>query len=134
MPWVAAVLCWLTPVCIAQLPAPTSSAIPQSSASTAEAAKPIVGAEVPQPVSAKPSKGQVREAEAAYVSGAKKLDADDLDGAEREFVRALGLDRSNRNYAIAISVVRQHRVTELVQQSSKARLACNTQKAQMLLA
>ncbi|HEX6496368.1 MAG TPA: hypothetical protein VF018_12840, partial [Acidobacteriaceae bacterium] len=76
----------------------------------------------------------MREAEAAYAAGAKKLDANDLDGAERDFERALQFDPLNRNYAVGISIVRQHRVTELVQQSTKARLAGDTQKAEALLA
>jgi general secretion pathway protein D len=136
MPLLAAALCCLTPLCVAQsdpqLPGTSNSS--QSSAASGGGTQPIVVAEAPQAVGSKPGKRQVRQAEAAYVSGAKKLDADDLDGAERDFVRALGLDPSNRNYAIAISVARQHRVTQLVQQSTKARLAGDTQKAQTLLA
>lgn len=81
-----------------------------------------------------PGKRQLREAENAYLAGAKKLERDDLDAAEREFIRALGLDPGNRNYAVAISVTRQHRVTELVQKASKARQAGDQEKAKALLA
>jgi len=81
-----------------------------------------------------PGKRQLREAENAYLAGAKKLERDDLDAAEREFIRALGLDPGNRNYAIAISVTRQHRLTELVQKASKARQAGDQEKANNLLA
>ena len=75
----------------------------------------------------------MREADEAYLSGAKKLDLDDLDAAEREFNRALRLDPTNRRYAIAISVVHQHRVTELVQQSTQARLAGMRRRGRLLL-
>ena len=81
-----------------------------------------------------PSKRQLHEAENAYLAGAKKLERDDLDAAEQQFERALKLDPENRNYAVAISVTRQHRLTELVQQSTKARLAGESQKAETLLA
>ena len=81
-----------------------------------------------------PGKRQLREAENAYLAGAKKLERDDLDAAEREFIRALGLDPGNRNYAVAISVTRQHRLTELVQKASKARQAGDQEKANNLLA
>ena len=117
----------LTPLCVAQSPVQTDAAQPDTT-------QPTVVAEAPKPVEPKPSKRQAREAEAAYVAGAKKLDANDLDGAEKDFVRALRLDPGNQNYAIAISVVRQHRVTELVQQSTKARLAGDADKAEEQLA
>lgn len=120
-------LCCLTPLCVAQ-------SATQNDAAQPDATQPTVVAEAPKPVEPKPSKRQVRQAEAAYVAGAKRLDANDLDGAEKDFVRALGLDPGNRNYAIAISVVRQHRVTELVQQSTKARLAGDADKAEEQLA
>jgi len=79
-------------------------------------------------------KRQRREAEDAYLAGAKKLEHDDLDAAERDFSRAAALDPGNRNYSIAISVARQHRLTELVRQVSQARQAGDENKAQTLLA
>jgi len=81
-----------------------------------------------------PARTQLRQAEDAYLAGAKQLEHDHLDAAEREFVRALKLNPQNRNYAIAISVARQHRLTELVQQASKAQRAGDPGKAQSLLA
>jgi Flp pilus assembly secretin CpaC len=75
---------------------------------------------------------KVREAESAYLAGANKLERDDLDAAESEFKRALALDPGNRDYAIAISVTRQHRVTELVQQAGKARRVGEDAKAETL--
>ena len=98
----------------------------------ADVANPVagVGSHIVEP---QPSKRHAREAENAYLAGAKKLQRDDLDAAEHEFLRALTLDPGNRNYAIAISVTRQHRLTELVQQASKARQAGDPEKAKTLL-
>jgi type II secretory pathway component GspD/PulD (secretin) len=81
-----------------------------------------------------PNKRHLREAEDAYLAGAKKLQRDDLIGAEREFTRAQKLDPGNRDYAIAIELARQHQLTELVQQAGKARQDGNPQKAEKLLA
>jgi type II secretory pathway component GspD/PulD (secretin) len=100
-----------------------------------------VGAETPvvptggsQPVETASNKRHLREAEDAYLAGAKKLQRDDLIGAEREFTRAQKLDPGNRDYAIAIALARQHQLTELVQQAGKARQDGNPQKAEKLLA
>lgn len=79
-------------------------------------------------------KHQVRAAQDAYAAGAKRLEHDDLAGAERDFARALQLDPGNTSYAIAVSVAREHRLTELVQQSGKARLDGNPARAETLLA
>jgi general secretion pathway protein D len=81
-----------------------------------------------------PSKRQARAAEDAYLAGAKRLEHDDLTGAEHEFARALQLDPENREYSIAIEVAREHRLTELVQQATKARLAGDGARADTLLA
>jgi hypothetical protein len=109
-------------------PAQDIAAEPDQAAGTAVAA---VGADASGPT---PGKRQLREAEDAYLAGAKRLEHDDLDAAETEFKRALKLDSANRNYAIAISVARQHRLTELVQQATKARQAGDPGKAETLLA
>src|SRR5438270_1975280 len=81
----------------------------------------------------RPSKHDKKDAEAAYYSGAKKLGRDELDAAEQDFQRALKLDPENPNYAVAISVTRQHRVMELVRQSTKARESGEIAKAATLL-
>lgn len=86
------------------------------------------------PVEATPDKRHLREAEDAYLAGAKKLQQDDLNGAEREFTRAQKLNPQNRDYAIAIALTHQHRLTELVQQAGKATQEGNQQKAEKLLA
>ena len=58
----------------------------------------------------------------------------DLTGAELQFRKASALNASNRDYALALSVTHQRHVTELVQQSGKARLLGQNEKAETLLA
>jgi general secretion pathway protein D len=86
--------------------------------------------EVKVPVSAR----QARAAEDAYLAGAKRLERDDLDGAETAFARALKLNPASRDYALAIAVTREHKVTELVQRSTQARRTGDAAKAETLLA
>jgi Flp pilus assembly secretin CpaC/tetratricopeptide (TPR) repeat protein len=114
----------------AQTAAPASSPAPQPPAAAAPEGPPAAGAHTVEP---QPDKRQLREAEDAYLSGAKKLEHNDLDGAETDFQRALKLDPGNRNYAIAISITRQHRLTGLVQQAAKDRQAGDAAKAAQLL-
>jgi type II secretory pathway component GspD/PulD (secretin) len=113
---------------LAQAPATQSQAdqaqTPQGQAEPGQAAT----------AQAAPGKRRARQAEDAYLAGAKKLERDDLIGAEREFTRAQKLDPGNRDYAIAIALARQHLLTELVQQAGKARLAGNQAQAEKLLA
>jgi general secretion pathway protein D len=110
----------------AQTPAPISAqATPASTPAAGIAA---------HPAEATPGKRQIREADDAYHSGAKKMERDDLVGAEQDFQRALKLNPQNRNYPVAISVVREHKVNELVQRATKARLAGDETTASTLLA
>lgn len=80
------------------------------------------------------SNRQRRAAENAYLAGAKKLEHNDLDAAEVEFQKALKIDPENRTYAAAISVTREHRLTELIHQATAARQAGDPGKAESLLA
>ena len=97
---------------------------PQTAAAT-EAARVI-----PPP----PSKHDARAAEDAYLAGARLLDHDDLVAAEAQFTKALKLNPSRSEYAQAVALAHEHRVTELIQQSGKARLLGQTDKADKLLA
>ena len=97
---------------------------PQTSAAS-EAAR-----AVPQP----PGKRQVQAAEDAYLAGARLLDRKDLAGAEAEFAKALKLNPTRSEYALAVALAREHRVTELIQQSGKARLVGQSGQAEALLA
>jgi general secretion pathway protein D len=123
--WAQAAPASQTPSTADQAPSAANASAP-AIAGTAETA-------VGTPAALKASKRQRRAAENAYLAGAKKLEHDDLDAAEVEFQRALKLDPENRNYAAAISVTREHQLTELVQQAAKARQAGDDGKAETLL-
>jgi general secretion pathway protein D len=97
---------------------------PQTAAAT-EAARVI-----PPP----PSKHQAQLAEDAYLAGARLLDHNDLVGAESQFVKALKLNPSHSEYAQAVALAHEHRVTDLIQQSGQARLLGQADKADKLLA
>jgi type II secretory pathway component GspD/PulD (secretin) len=81
-----------------------------------------------------PTKAQRRQAESAYLAGAKELDHDNAETAQHDFERAALLDPSNGKYAIAIGVARERRLNELVQQAGEARKTGDEPKAQNLLA
>lgn len=81
----------------------------------------------------KPTKHQIEAADTAYLAGARLLDRNDLAGAEAQFDKAATLNPANHEYALAASLAREHRVTELVHQASKARLMGQPKKADSLL-
>ncbi len=96
-----------------------------SAASKSKAVETTVGA---------PTKRQIQAAEEAYLAGARLLDHNDLTGAEIQFGKAAKLNPTNSDYATAYSVTHQRHVTELVQESGKARLLGQNEKAETLLA
>jgi general secretion pathway protein D len=69
------------------------------------------------PVSAK----QSANAESAYLSGAKHLRDSQFKAAEDDFAHALTLDPARPEYLAALALAREHRITELVQQSAQKR-------------
>jgi Flp pilus assembly secretin CpaC len=75
-----------------------------------------------------------RAAEDAYIGGARLLEKNDRAGAEREFTRATALAPDNRDYALALSALRESRVSELVHEAGKARLLGHDVQAESLLA
>ncbi len=81
-----------------------------------------------------PTKHQAQAAEDAYLAGARLLDHNDLTGAEIQFDKAVKLNASNNDYAMAYAVTHQRHITELVQASGKARLLGQNEKADTLLA
>ncbi|HWW97156.1 MAG TPA: hypothetical protein VNY74_05655 [Edaphobacter sp.] len=81
-----------------------------------------------------PTKHQTQAAEDAYLAGARLLDHNDLTGAEIQFDKAVKLSPSNNDYAMAYAVTHQRHVTQLVQESGKARLLGQNEKAETLLA
>lgn len=110
---------------------PDSQALTQQADAASPAGTSTQSAQISVPT---PSKHRSRAAEDAYLAGARRLERDDLSGAERDFTRALRLDPGNQDYAVAIDVARQHRLTELVQQAGKAKLVGDAARAETLLA
>jgi general secretion pathway protein D len=74
------------------------------------------------------------EASKAFLEGAKALKKDDLRTAEKQFERATKLDPGNADYSTALTIAREHLLTQLVQEASKARLTGHDDTARSLLA
>lgn len=81
-----------------------------------------------------PSKKHLREADNAYIAGARALERGDVETAEKNFRKAFRLAPNNRDYAVAVAIAREHHVTQLVQSAGKANAAGNGQQAGKLLA
>ncbi|MDI3254400.1 MAG: hypothetical protein QJR10_06405 [Bacillota bacterium] len=81
-----------------------------------------------------PRKHDPAAATRAFVEGAKAMEKDDLRGAIRDFERATELDPSHRDYAASLTIAKEHLVTQLVQEASKARLLGDEAKARASLA
>src|SRR5271170_3509376 len=81
-----------------------------------------------------PTKHQVEAAEYAYLAGARLLEHNDLTGAEIQFDKAVKLNPNNSDYSKAYTVTHQRHIAELVQESGKARLLGQNEKAETLLA
>lgn len=75
----------------------------------------------------------LHQAKDAFLRGARALDHGDLISAEREFSQASTLNPQNREYAIALAVTREHRLTDLVQRAAKAEKLGHTDEAAGLL-
>ena len=104
----------------AQTPATAPASIPAN----------VTNSLPPTPISDK----QAREADDAYLDGAKQIQRNDLDAAIRSFARAAILNPSNRDYVMALADAREHKLTELVQSAAKKRLAGDDKAADALLA
>ncbi len=113
---------------LGQSAANTPASVP-AGADSAAAAKPEHSVAVTSDVPAK----QVREAEDAYLQGAKAVDRKDLEAAEKSFARAVQLNPKNRDYTLALIVTREHRLSQLVQLAAKARLLGMDGQAEQLL-
>src|SRR5580658_7705968 len=91
-------LCSLCTPTLAQTPAPTDN-------------KPTVNKNVEITVGP-PTKHQVQAAEDAYLAGARLLEHNDLAGAEIQFDKAVKLNPSNNDYAMAYTVTHQRHVSQ----------------------
>jgi general secretion pathway protein D len=76
---------------------------------------------------------QAREADDAYLDGAKHVERKDLATAERDFEKAAKLNPNNLDYTLALIVTKENYVTELVQQAAQARARGDTARADALL-
>jgi type II secretory pathway component GspD/PulD (secretin) len=76
---------------------------------------------------------QAREADDAYLEGAKRLEHKDLAAAVRSFQQAVHLNPNNPDYSLALIVTRENYVTELVQRAARARAAGDAILADSLL-
>lgn len=80
------------------------------------------------------SEHEKSEASKAFLEGAKALVKNDLHEAEKQFERATKLDPANNDYRAALNIAREHELTQLVQDASKARLLGHDDTARSLLA
>jgi len=70
-----------------------------------------------------------RDAEKAYLAGAKALDREDFPTAEKDFDAAVALAPHNERYVAAREIARQHHVAALVQAADKAKLLGNVDES-----
>lgn len=75
-----------------------------------------------------------QEASQAYLAGTRLLEHKDLAGAQTEFARAFSLDPTHLDYSLALTLTREQRVSELIQQAAKARLQSRLNEADGLIA
>jgi len=115
-------------VCVASLPAGLRAQTPAATLFSSTAGVPV------KKLTAKERRKNEHDAEDAYVAGAKLLERRDVEGAEKEFVRAAQLNPENRDYLRAAVTMRESRVTALVQRAGKARIMGKDQEAEGLLA
>ena len=120
-------------LCIAALLVSTSACAQDSTNTPASIPAGVSSA---QPAAPRPSISpkQAREAEDAYLAGAKEINHSDLEAAERDFGRALKLNPNNSDYELALASTRQQRVTILVQRAARARLSGDNVQSDQLLA
>jgi type II secretory pathway component GspD/PulD (secretin) len=74
------------------------------------------------------------KAEQAFLEGAKLLEHNDREAAEHQFQIASNLAPDNRDYALAVTSIREGRVVELIHQAGKARIEGHVIQAEALLA
>ncbi|MGI4830337.1 MAG: hypothetical protein ACRYFU_19375 [Janthinobacterium lividum] len=116
---------------LAQTAVPSATA-PASIPAGADSPVPLPPA---SPILAQPdiSPKEKHEAEDAFLQGARALDHKNLLTAEQQFTRASKLNPQNRDYALALAVTREHRLTELVQQAAVAQKRGHVVEAEGLL-
>ena len=126
-----AVLALASPSALAQTSNPADS--PASVPAGALAAPPPQPKHEPQAISNTISAKQAREADDAYLEGAKQVEHKNLSAAVRNFEQAVRLNPGNRDYALALIVTRENYVTELVQAAANAQAHGDNARAESLL-
>ena len=79
-------------------------------------------------------KADPHRAEQAYLAGTRLLGNNDFAAAQSDFAQAATLDPTRAEYSLAMTVARDHRVRELIQQAAKARLTSHPDEAEALIA
>lgn len=80
------------------------------------------------------TKQDKREAEKAFMRGAKLYRENDFDAAEVDFLQALKLNPNAKEYLVALSMARDHRVAKLVQKAAAERTQERGAEADALIA
>jgi general secretion pathway protein D len=116
---------------LAQTPADNPASVPagaiepvhtRPAAAPAKGTKPVISAK------------QARQADDAYLEGAKEIQRKNTVAAERDFARAAELNPQDRDYALALVVTRETHLSELVASAAKARALGDNAHADALLA
>jgi len=81
-----------------------------------------------------PTPKQIRDAEDAYLEGARQFSHKRFDAAQCSFQRAVQLNPDERNYALALLFTHETRVTRLVQEAVMSRRLGEAGRANALLA
>jgi general secretion pathway protein D len=76
---------------------------------------------------------QLRDADDAYIEGARQLQRKDIVSAEHSFARAVQLNPANRDYALALLLAREGHVSQLIKDAAQARQAGDTARSEALL-
>ena len=115
----------------------TSAPAQETTSSPASVPAGVLQAHTPTPTAKSPapvSDHQAREADDAYLDGARQMQRDDIPAAERSFAHAVQLNPNKQEYVLSLAVAREHHLTELVQSAAKARLLGDNARADSLLA
>lgn len=110
-----------------------ASTVVLSSSSNQSESQPSA-ADVPTTTAHTGSRRQKREADDAYLEGAKFFARGEFQKAQRQFERAVHLDPDNRTYVLALLYAREVEVKRLMQASFKSRLAGDAGEADRLFA
>jgi Flp pilus assembly secretin CpaC len=84
----------------------------------------LLAAQAPAPAKL-PTAHEREQAQQAEVQGAKAIEQKNLPRAVDRFARAATLDPTNKDYATALEIARQNLVTQLLEQSQKAKIQGN---------